>query len=105
MEKKFEYESLHEFKLRFFAKEKLKLNKVLKQKGCTDIVFSCKHFGIVINFTSPSGYKYRMDSGDVKELGYKRFVVHIVDSYENKFGIPQQSCGTDSKELFDFVLL
>lgn len=70
----------------FFRKEKNRITKYLKQKGCTNIQMSCQFHYFYGFFTSASGQIYYFNCSDVRRFGYHQLMYRTAKSYTDWTG-------------------
>ena len=59
----------------FFRKEKSRLSKILKEKGCTEIKLDYGFYYFSGFFTSQSGQAYYLSCSDVRHFGYDKLLI------------------------------
>ena len=88
----------------FFRKEKSRLSKILKEKGCTEIKLDYGFYYFSGFFTSQSGQAYYLSCSDVRHFGYNRLLIRTAKHYKDYTGGGNQYCGVDDESLKNFRL-
>ena len=81
----------------FFRKEKARITKYLKEKGCTNIEMSYGFYYFLGFFTSASGQVYYFSCSDVRHFGYDKLLYRTAKHYKDFTG--GGNCYVDVKEL------
>lgn len=88
----------------FFRKEKNRLTKIFKEKGCTNIQLNYGFYYFSGFFTSPSGQVYYISCSDVRHFTYNRLLIRTAQSYTDYTGGSNQYVGIKKEELLNFKL-
>ena len=86
----------------FFRKEKNRLTKIFKEKGCTDIQMNYGFYYFSGFFTSPSGQAYYFSCSDVRHFGYDQLLIRTAKDYNDFTGGSNQYCDIDKGSLISF---
>lgn len=89
----------------FFKREKTRLTKIFKEKGCTDIQMNYGFYYFSGFFTSPSGQPYYFSCFDVRHFNYDRLLIRTAKHYQDYSGGSNQYCGISKEELIKFRLI
>ena len=89
----------------FFKREKTRLTKIFKEKGCTDIQMNYGFYYFSGFFTSPSGQPYYFSCSDVRHFNYDRLLIRTAKHYQDYSGGSNQYCGISKEELIKFRLI
>jgi len=89
----------------FFRKEKSRLTKILKEKGCTNIDMSYGFYYFSGFFTSPSGQVYYFSCSDVRHFGYEKLLIRTAKDYKDYTGGSNQYSGIKKEDLMNFRLI
>ena len=88
----------------FFKKEKSRLTKILKEKGCSKIEMSYGFYYFSGFFTSQTGQIYYFSSSDIRHFGYNQLLIRTAKSYTDYTGGSNNFCGISKNELLNFKL-
>jgi hypothetical protein len=88
----------------FFRREKNRLSKIFREKGCTkfEMNYGFNYFSGF--FTSPSGQIYYFSCSDVRYSGYDTLLIRTAKDYNDFTGGYNQFCGTKKSDLINFKL-
>lgn len=89
----------------FFRREKNRLSKILKEKGCTNIELNYGFYYFSGFFTSPSGQAYYLSCSDVRHFGYNQLLIRTAKDYNDFTGGSNQYCNIDKASLINFRLI
>ena len=88
----------------FFRREKSRLTKIFKEKGCTNIEMNYGFNYFSGFFTAPSGQPYYFSCSDIRHFGYDRLLIRTAKDYKDFTGGSNQYCGIKKSELLNFRL-
>lgn len=88
----------------FFRREKNRLTKIFKEKGCTNIQMNYGFYYFSGFFTSPSGQIYYFSASDVRHFDYNRLLIRTAKSYDDYTGGSNQFTNIDKQSLLNFPL-
>jgi hypothetical protein len=88
----------------FFRKEKNRLTKIFKEKGCTQIEMNYGFYYFSGFLTSPSGQIYYFSCSDVRHFDYNRLLIRTAKSYSDFTGGSNEFVGTDKQSILKFRL-
>ena len=88
----------------FFRKEKNRLTKILKEKGCTKIELNYGFYYFSGFFTSSTGQVYYLSCSDVRHWGYDKLLIRTAKDYKDFSGGSNQYCGVKKSDLIQFRL-
>ena len=88
----------------FFRKEKSRLTKIFKEKGCTDIEMNYGFYYFSGFFTAPSGQIYYFSCSDVRHFSYNQLLIRTAKDYKDFTGGSNQYVGIDKADLMNFRL-
>jgi len=88
----------------FFKREKTRLTKDFKAKGCTNIEMNYGFYYFNGFFTSPSGQAYYFSCSDVRHFGYNRLLIRTAKDYKDFTGGCNQYVGTSKDDILKFRL-
>lgn len=88
----------------FFRKEKNRLNKILKEKGCHSLVMNYGFYYFSGFFTSETGQIYYFSCSDVRHFGYSHLLIRTATSYTDYTGGSNGYCGISKGDLMKYKL-
>jgi hypothetical protein len=88
----------------FFRKEKSRLSKILKEKGCTEIKLDYGFYYFSGFFTSQSGQVYYLSCSDVRHFGYDNLLIRTAKDYKDFSGGSNNYVGIDKQSIMNFRL-
>lgn len=88
----------------FFRKEKNRLSKILKEKGCTKIEMNYGFYYFSGFFTAPSGQVYYFSCSDIRHWGYERLLIRTAKDYKDFSGGSNQYVDIKKEALMNFRL-
>jgi len=88
----------------FFRKEKSRLSKLLKEKGCTEIKLDYGFYYFSGFFTSQSGQAYYLSCSDVRHFGYDKLLVRTARDYKDFSGGSNNYVGIEKQSIMNFRL-
>jgi len=88
----------------FFRKEKARLTKILKSKGCNNIEMNYGFYYFSGFFTSSTGQVYYFSCSDVRHFGYDKLLIRTAKDYNDFSGGSNQYSGIRHDELMNFKL-
>jgi hypothetical protein len=88
----------------FFKREKTRLTKIFKERGCTNIQMNYGFYYFSGFFTAPNGQIYYFSASDIRHFQYDRLLIRTAKSYTDYTGGQNQYCGISKHELIEFNL-
>ena|ERR1035437_2835303 len=87
----------------FYRKEKSKITKILKAKGCTDIQMSMQFNYFYGFFTSSSGQIYYFNCSDVRHFKYEKLMYRTAKDYKDYSGGRNQWVNVNDLEKIELI--
>ena len=88
----------------FFRKEKSRLTKIFKEKGCTNIEMNYGFYYFSGFMTASSGQVYYFSCSDVRHFGYDTLLIRTANDYKDFRGGSNQYTNIDKNSLMNFRL-
>ena len=88
----------------FFRREKNRLTKIFKEKGCTNIEMNYGFYYFSGFFTSPSGQVYYLSCSDIRHFGYNTLLIRTAKDYNDFTGGTNQYVNIRKSDLIHFRL-
>lgn len=88
----------------FFRKEKIRLSKIFREKGCTDIQMNYGFYYFSGFLTSPTGQCYYFSCSDTRFNVYDELLIRTAKNYTDFTGGSNNRCDVDNTSLRNFKL-